>query len=570
MLSRQVPALIAAATTVASLSIGPIVTARELPTVGEQPVVASVNGEPVYIDDLLWSLANLHSEMGGEARPARSETPDEVLDRLIDVELIAQESRSIGLDTLPDYRNAREARRLRVLRDLVLQRGTGEVPEPSAREVETAYRSVMLRVRMHGFIASTEDEAAAFRTAVADGGDFAAIARDRPDFQENQMISPEGWLTLSSIYPSVAEAVAETPTGGLTEVVEVPGEGWAVVRVLDTDLPEVPDERAAARDRVVAKARATVRRAYIREVSERHATMTDPGIEAIDFESGDPPFDILIQDDRPLATFDNAEPVTVADVANGLRTRFFHGPDKAAARGDLNEKKSLVFDDLVGRRSLELEAARLGIDASPEFRSEMRFFDSAALFGMFVDRVITRDLRAYREDLERTYRKHRERFATPARVVLQQLVFRHRDGAEAALARLRRGADFDWVRSNTAGVVTGEELQEYWKFPERAIQEETLPENVRSALESASQGDYRMAVESDRAYHVLKVVDRTPSFIPSFEDVRAQLGPIALAEMRDQALREYIEALRDASEIEIFARGDELRDVVMEALGRPQ
>ena len=62
-----------------------------------------------------------------------------------------------------------------------------------------------------------------------------------------------------------------------------------------------------------------------------------------------PGFAALIEDRRPLVRIAGEDPVTVADLAQALQKKFFHGVDRAAEGGRINARKHATLEDQIGR-----------------------------------------------------------------------------------------------------------------------------------------------------------------------------------------------------------------------------
>ena len=75
--------------------------AQELPVVKGKKIVASVNGEPITLDELTREIAGVKKE-SSPATTVDRQAELGVLQRLINTRLIVQEARTIGLDKLPE------------------------------------------------------------------------------------------------------------------------------------------------------------------------------------------------------------------------------------------------------------------------------------------------------------------------------------------------------------------------------------------------------------------------------------------------------------------------------------
>ena len=108
--------------------------AQELPVVQGRKIVASVNGAPITLDEL-----NRQRPPGTAPDPAADQ---QLLRRLINVRLIAQEGHRMDLDKLPEVRKALDAYAPVTLREELVERTVkGLTADP--REVEETYRAAV-------------------------------------------------------------------------------------------------------------------------------------------------------------------------------------------------------------------------------------------------------------------------------------------------------------------------------------------------------------------------------------------------------------------------------------------
>ncbi len=159
-------------------------------------------------------------------------------------------------------------------------------------------------------------------------------------------------------------------------------------------------------------------------------------------------------------------------------------------------------------------------------------------------------------ELEKFYAGESDFFASPGQLQVQQVWFRANSPAEApaaqqraagAVRRLRGGESVETVqRSGDAefaplpnGLLPAAKLGDYLG-----------PTALRTVF-AMQPGEVSEPVRSNTGYHVLVLLARTPGDAPAFEDIKPQI----LAEFRrrgtDRALRQYLDELRSAAEVEL-------------------
>src|SRR3990172_8796565 len=76
-----------------------------LPRVGGKEAVATVNGDPIFVEELNQALGMRHAEMAAGSMVGKVDY-SEILDRLINARLILLEVRNMGLDELPEVKES--------------------------------------------------------------------------------------------------------------------------------------------------------------------------------------------------------------------------------------------------------------------------------------------------------------------------------------------------------------------------------------------------------------------------------------------------------------------------------
>ena len=102
----------------------------------ERVPVARVGGEAIAMRELADGLATTHQSHGEAARAGKRDALA-ILDRLVDLRLIALEARAIGIPERPAYRARVEAYSDTTLRDVLKESYTRPL-RPAPREVEKA------------------------------------------------------------------------------------------------------------------------------------------------------------------------------------------------------------------------------------------------------------------------------------------------------------------------------------------------------------------------------------------------------------------------------------------------
>jgi parvulin-like peptidyl-prolyl isomerase len=515
--------------------------------------LAEVGDEPITLGDLRRILVSAGQEEGKEPSPPRVKNPMEVLQRLVELRLIAREGREIGLDELPEVRDLVDVYSRRTLREhLILRRIKGV--EADEAEADRLYLEAAREWRIKALIFREMKDAEAFRGEVLAGTDFdEAAGKYLSDGKAEAKGGKEGeFVKTKEVSPEIAERIGGLEAGSVTSVIKT-GDGFAVIRLVEARVPESAEARASARRRARNFAQNTALAEYNRQLTDKYVKLDRDLFEKLDFGGSVDNFQRLLEDDRVVAQVEGDEPLKVSQLANGIREQFYHGLGKAIEQGTINDKKIPVLNEIIFKKVFRREALAQGIDNTPEFAGAVADYRDSAVFGAFVERVLRPEIKITRSDLGAYYQEHIDQYTTPAMVRLRSIVFSDASAAQAALDKLKKGTDFRWMKANAEGQVQPR-VEEAPVIGEGVVTERSLPEALRQALEGAEEGASVLYRQEGKYFHVVNVEKRVPSRVQSFEDVQQDVGRSAYKEKLERALRDWMERLKNAYDAKVYAK----------------
>jgi parvulin-like peptidyl-prolyl isomerase len=221
-----------------------------------------------------------------------------------------------------------------------------------------------------------------------------------------------------------------------------------------------------------------------------------------------------------------------------------------------------VLEEILNKRVTLLEAKKQKLEKTEYFKVKAQENRNGVLFGAFVQKVIVPDVKVGDEELNEYYQAHIGEYTYPEMVRIDGLLFSDKRTAEEAIEKLRKGADFRWLRANAEGQVDPAKGETLLDFKAQLLDASTLPEGVRKAISGAAPGEYRLYADPGNAYYVLDLLERFPSKPMPLETVKPGLEKKVFAEKLQRVLRDWEEKLRKASDVKIYATGMKLDRIV--------
>ena len=532
----------------------------DLPMVNGKPVLASVNGEPLSLEEFERVLGEIHGGMADNTHRSIPH-PSQLLDQLINAKLVLQEARNIGLDELTEVRSAEKIFEEDTLRGMLYGYHVRNILKPDPKEVEKRYRVAVKEVKVVSVLFDKEEDAKRLETDIKGGGKFEVLAKKKIETGEAKGSVEGQYLKFGSLSPEVAKALSPMKKGEVSPLIRI-GNQFSLLKLDAIRYPKDKTARAESEKEALQAKRVAALKAYSDELRKKYAKVNRKLFATINYEAAEPGFDKLREDRRVLATVKGEKPVVVGDLTSAIEKKFFHGAEQAAGEKKLNRKKDQVLEEILNRRVVIKEAKLQKLDRTEYFKGKTKRNSNGVLFGVFVRKVITPDVKVGEEELKSYYQAHIGEYTFPEMVRIDGLVFSDKKNAEDAIVKLRTGADFQWLRENAdgqAGQAGGINLLE---FRGQLLDATTLPDGVRKAVSGAEAGDYCLYADPGNAYYVLALRERLPSRPIPLVSVKEEMEKKVFAETLQRVLRDWEEKLRKASDVKIYATGKKLDRIV--------
>lgn len=187
----------------------------------------------------------------------------------------------------------------------------------------------------------------------------------------------------------------------------------------------------------------------------------------------------------------------------------------------------MLLDSLINSRLAAKKARAMGLDDTPEFKSRMARISEQLLERTLLTKHIEENLTD--ELLQERYTTYSERLKGQEEVHARHILVKAEDEAKAKdlIVKLQAGEDFAALAKEHSTGPSGPEGGDLgWFGPGRMV---PAFENAAMAL---AAGDFTTApVKSQFGWHVIKVDERRPVTVPSFEDAKSNLANEVLGEL---------------------------------------
>jgi len=271
----------------------------------------------------------------------------------------------------------------------------------------------------------------------------------------------------------------------------------------------------------------------------------------------------------------NGEPVLFTQFWEELKSRYDEKPEFSSPEEEvLLVLKKNVVSDLIREKLLLQEAAQKGVAISEaalraeideikkdyttrQFRKNLMTHskdyeqwresirNNMILKALF--QVVTRQAAPANDDeIQHYYNTHRDEFLVPETIYLSQIVVKERSLAKKILRRLKKGENFMTLASLYS---VGPERSQSGRLG--AFRKGELPELLEKAAFSTPKGKTTTFVETRHGFHILKIDDRQPAHVTSFEKAAGEISQKLLQERQKVYYNDWLDKLTKNADIRI-------------------
>lgn len=531
------------------MSVG-LASAQALPVRNGRPVLAAVNGAPITLDEFLMQAeppvdqARLRQGIGTAKDLG-------LLDRLITVKLIVQEAARMGLDQAPEIRKQVEVMSREILREVLFERLAKDV-KPDAAAVDKQYKAAVRESKTTSLLFQAQAAAESARKELAAGVPFKDVAARAVGAKAAKADGDDQYHKKDDYLPQIGAAIAPLQPGQVTEVVKIPA-GFVVAKIVDVRYPENAALRAELQKKIAADRQLEALKRHEEALRREYVVVDKAVLKSIDFEAAKPGIDGLLKDKRVVARIKGGASVTVADLTDYLRMQRFHGTDETSQRKRMNEQKEAALDATIGRRVLNAEASRLGIDKTSRYRDRVNGYRESLVFDAFLQKVVAPGAKLREDEIKQYYNAHIKDYSSPQMLRVRGLAFTKRSFAEDALRKLREGADYGWLAANATGRVDPAAAG-VLRLDGQPVITSSMPEGLQKALAGSKPKDLRLYASPEGHFYALAVQQVIPSEPKPYGQVRDEVAQKASGLKLKKSLEDYSAKLRAKSPVETFLK----------------
>ena len=205
------------------------------------PIVANVNNEDISLETMIHAMNELPPEI--QSQPFMSYYED-LLERVIDIKLFAQEGKKMKLDEEPSVRAAIDF----VIEKVLMQAFLSKYVQENIKEenIKASYSNFIAdetsreEIKASHILMDTESEAIDVINMLNDGDDFGELAKNKSTGPSGPSGGDLGWFKRGQMVPPFEKAAFSLNKNEITQRPVQTQFGWHVIKIFDKRIPEAP------------------------------------------------------------------------------------------------------------------------------------------------------------------------------------------------------------------------------------------------------------------------------------------------------------------------------------------
>lgn len=205
------------------------------------PIVANVNNEDISLETMIHAMNELPPEI--QSQPFMSYYED-LLERVIDIKLFAQEGKKMKLDEEPSVRAAIDF----VIEKVLMQAFLSKYVQENIKEenIKASYNNFIAdetsreEIKASHILMDTESEAIDVINMLNDGDDFAELAKSKSTGPSGPSGGDLGWFKRGQMVPPFEKAAFSLNKNEISQRPVQTQFGWHVIKIFDKRIPEAP------------------------------------------------------------------------------------------------------------------------------------------------------------------------------------------------------------------------------------------------------------------------------------------------------------------------------------------
>jgi len=208
--------------------------------------------------------------------------------------------------------------------------------------------------------------------------------------------------------------------------------------------------------------------------------------------------------------------------------------------------KSMILDQMISEKLLIQDAINLGLEKDNDVVEQIKKMTEQILVQVLIEREILDKVNVSDEEALEYYEQNKDSFTEKEQVHLYNILLETEEGAQDILEQLMAGADFSETaieKSTGPSAAQGGDLG--------YVSKGTIVSEIEEVVFALELEELSGIVKTDFGFHILKITDKKPETVKTFEEVKEDILQTLLPTKQKEAFDNLLEELKSKVEIQI-------------------
>jgi len=239
----------------------------------------------------------------------------------------------------------------------------------------------------------------------------------------------------------------------------------------------------------------------------------------------------------------NGKEITVGE----FDLRWSQMPESARKSYDSPEGRKKFLEELITRELLLQEAKKRGLDRDRALVERVERFKERSILDNLMKEEVDSRVTVTQEEIKNFYTSHSEGFTAPQASRVSHILVKTEADALDLKKRLAQGEDF----AALARQVSLDLSTRYKGGDLGVIKPGQMVPQFENAVRHLKVGEVSAPVATQFGYHLIKLSDRTPGAVQSFEETKDQVKDQLLLEKKRKRFDELVASLRAKAKLRV-------------------
>lgn len=206
--------------------------------------------------------------------------------------------------------------------------------------------------------------------------------------------------------------------------------------------------------------------------------------------------------------------------------------------------KDMFADSVINQKLLYNEAAKLNLDKDAAVQKQIEEARKEIIIKEYLRREVEEKAVVSDEDAKKYYEANKDKFKDAEKIKVSHILVETEAEANDVLAKLNGGADFAALAKEKSTCPSKEKGGELGLISKG----QTVPEFENAAF-ALQAGQVSGIVKSQFGYHIIKVTEKQPEKVLSYDEVKDQLKQMLLADKQKERFEQILKDLKDKNKV---------------------